>query len=91
MPAKSNINLFPTPLKRCRHKKGWRLVRVKQELIKKGTPISYPTLLTIEHGFKVDKETGQKLPYKPGRRLLADLGKLFKKQAEEMYEDRSKE
>jgi hypothetical protein len=89
MSKKSNIDLEATPLKRCRHKKGWRLVRVKQELIDKGTPISYPVLLTIEHGYKVDK-AGKKLPYKPGRRTLADLGKLFKKKPEDMYEDRSK-
>lgn len=96
-----NPNLKPTPLENLRHKKGWRLVQVKEELKKRGTPISYPTLLRIEHGYRIvitrDKATGEvikekKMPYKPRPGYLMILAKLFKvKDEKSIYEDRSKE
>lgn len=95
-----NPSLNPTPLQKLRHKKGWRLNRVEQELKKRGTPISWPTLLLIDHGFRSvitrDKEgeiiREQKKPYKPRPGYLMILAKLFKvKDANTMYEDRSKE
>lgn len=89
MSKKSITNLEPTPLQRCRHKKGWRLVTVKQKLIEKGTPVSWPILVNIDRGFKRVK--GKNFSYKPTNRTLADIGKLFHKKPEEMYEDRSKE
>lgn len=94
-------NLKPTPLKIHRTKKGWRLVRVDQELKKRGTPISWPTLLKIDHGFRSeiirDKITKKKIKekkvaYKPRTGYLMILAKLFKvKDPNSMYEDRSKE
>lgn len=96
-----NPNLNPTPLEKLRHKKGWRLIQVKDELIKRGTPISYPTLLKIEHGYRTvvmrDKITRKKMkekkmPYKPRAGYLMILAKLFKmKNENDIYEDRSKE
>lgn len=95
-----NPDLNPTPLEMLRHKKGWRLIRVKQELQKRGTPISWPTLLRIEHGYRTviirDKVTKQiikekKMPYKPRTGYLMILAKLFKvKNENSIYEDRSK-
>lgn len=89
----------PSPLRKLRHKKGWRLNEVEKKLIEKGTPVSWPTLLKIDHGFNkviirdihgnILKE--EKRPYKPSMRILSDIGKLFKKPAKEMYEDRSKD
>lgn len=89
MVTKSITNLEPTPLQRFCHKKGWRLVRVKEELIARGTPVSWPILVNINRGFKMVK--GKKFPYHPTNRILIDIGKLFKKKAAQMYEDRSKE
>lgn len=95
-----NPSLNPTPLQKLRNRKGWRLNRVAEELKKRGTPISWPTLLMIDHGFRSviirDKE-GQiikegKKPYKPRPGYLMILAKLFKvKDYSTMYEDRSKE
>ncbi len=96
-----NPTLKPTPLVKLRHKKGWRLTRVHTELLKRGTPISYPTLLRIEHGYRTvivrDKITREitkeiKMPYKPRPGYLMILAKLFKVQdANTIYQDRSKE
>lgn len=94
-----NPDLNPTPLEKLRHKKGWRLNRVETELKERGTPISYPTLLRIEHGYRTvverDKEgnivSEKKMPYTPRPGYLLILAKLFKvKNANEIYEDRSK-
>lgn len=93
-----NSELKATPLKKLRHKKGWRLIKVKQELDKRGTPISWPTLLKIEHGYKTGIIRGlngkilkeQKLLYRPSRRTLADIAKLFKVDIKDVYQDRSK-
>lgn len=92
--------LNPTPLEILRNKKGWRLNRVHQELKKRGTPISYPTLLRIEHGYrsvivrdKITKEIlkEKKMPYKPRPGYLMILAKLFRVADENsIYEDRSK-
>lgn len=96
-----NPNLNPTPLQKLRHKRTWRLVRVKQELLKKGTPIAWPTLLKIDHGYRSliirDKTTKKiisekKVAYKPRIGYLMILAKLFNvKDANSIYEDRSKE
>lgn len=95
-----NPPLIPTPLQKLRHKKGWRLTRVHKELKKKGTPISYPTLLRIEHGYRTevirDEKTNEilgekKMPYKPRAGYLMILAKLFNVKApNSIYEDRSK-
>lgn len=87
-----------TPLRRLRHQKGWRLIRVKQELIKQGTPISWPTLLKIDHGYKSaiirDKQgkiiEEKKMPYTPHPRTLADLAKLFKVKIGKVYQHKNK-
>lgn len=93
-----NPNLNPTPLEKLRHKKGWRLIRVKKELDARGTPISYPTLLRIEHGYRTVIERDKKgnilqeikMPYNPRPGYLMILAKLFKvKDANCIYEDRS--
>lgn len=96
-----NPTLKPTPLVKLRHKKGWRLTRVHTELQKKGTPISYPTLLRIEHGYRTviirDKKTKEiieekKMRYNPRAGYLMILAKLFDVKApNSIYEDRSKE
>lgn len=96
-----NPTLKPTPLVKLRHKKGWRLTRVHIELKKKGTPISYPTLLRIEHGYRTviirDKKTKEiieekKMSYNPRAGYLMILAKLFDVKApNSIYEDRSKE
>lgn len=96
-----STNLKPTPLQIHRNKKGWRLVRVDQELKKKGTPISWPTLIKIDHGFRSviirhkitrKKIKEKKMAYKPRAGYLMILAKLFKvKNPNKMYEDRSKE
>ncbi len=83
-----NPSLNPTPLKKCRHAKGWRLVRVKKELIKIGTPVSWPTLVMVDNGYRSVK--GKKKAYKPNMSTLIFLGKLFKKKPKSMYKDRSK-
>lgn len=95
-----NPNLKPTPLQIHRNKKGWRVVRVAQELKKRGTPISWPTLLKIDHGYRSeiirDKITNEilkekRIAYKPRVGYLMILAKLFKvKDPNKMYEDRSK-
>ena len=94
-----NPNLKPTPLEKLRHKKGWRLIRVKQELDKRQTPISYPTLLRIEHGYRtmiVRDDKGaivneKKIPYKPRHWHLIQLAKLFNvKNPQKIYENRHK-
>lgn len=93
-------NLKPTPLQIHRNKKGWRLNRLEQELKKRGTPISWPTLLIIDHGFRNvitrDKNRNiikeEKKAHKPRPGHLLILAKLFKvADANTMYEDRSKE
>ena len=89
MSTKATTNLNPTPLQKCRHKKGWRLVTVKQKLIERGTPVSWPILVNVDRGFKMVK--GKKMPYHPFDRTLADIGRLFKKKAKDIYEDRSQE
>lgn len=96
-----NPPIKPTPLVKLRHKKGWRLTRVHTELKKRGTTISYPTLLKIEHGYRNmiirDKKTKEiieekKMPYKPRAGYLMILANLFKvKDANTIYQDRSKE
>lgn len=92
-------NLKPTPLQKLRHKKAWRLKRVFKELIKQGTPVSWPTLLKIDHGCKTVIVRGpnreileeKKVAYHPYERTLSDIGKLFKVSSKKVYEDRSKE
>lgn len=92
-------NLKPTPLQKLRHKKAWRLKRVHKELIKQGTPVSWPTLLKIDHGCKTvivrgpDKKIlhEKKVAYHPYERTLSDIAKLFKVKSTQIYEDRSKE
>lgn len=96
-----NPNLNPTPHQKLRHKKGWRLVNVKEQLLKRGTPISWPTLLKIDHGFRSviirDKITRKKIKevraaYKPRPGYLMILAKLYRvKDPNSIYEDRSKE
>lgn len=95
-----NPPLKPTPLEKLRHKKGWRLLRVHKELAKRGTPISYPTLLKIEHGYRseISRDSSgnisreKKVKYKPRAGYLLILAKLFKvKSPNSIYEDRSKE
>lgn len=88
----------PTPLRNLRHKKGWRLNLVHKKLMAQGTPVSWPTLLKIDHGFKKDiiRKNGvivkeKKIPYNPSSRILADIAKLFKVKAKDMYQDRSKD
>lgn len=87
----------PTPHQILRHKKGWRLVHVHQELLKRGTPVSYPTLLMIDKGFRpvnVRDEnkkiiSRKKKKYKPSRYTLILLSKLYKVKPEEIYSDRT--
>ena len=89
--------LRATPLQKLRHQKGWRLIRVQRELQKQGTPISWPTLINIDRGFKVvvirdeNKQIleERKLPYKPGKRLLTDIADLFDVPVKKIYQDRS--
>lgn len=89
----------PAPLKHLRHQKGWRLTEVSIKLKAQGTPISWPTLVNIDHGYRsviVRDKAGKKIrekkaAYKPFRRTLADIAKLFKVKPEDVYEDRSKE
>jgi hypothetical protein len=73
----------PTPLKEFRHKKGWRLNRVESELIKRKIPISWPTLIKIDNGYKsvIIKNTDgtmqrKKAKYNPSNKNLKKLAKL---------------
>lgn len=93
---KSTINA--TPLQTLRHQKGWRLIQVHEKLKDAGTPVSWPTLLKIDHGYvkKIIRKDGviikeKRLPYKPNPRILSDIGKLFHVKAKDMYKDRSKD
>ena len=92
------MNLNPTPLKTLRHKKGWRLSHLCAELKRKETPISWPTLVMIDNGFraKVKRDENGKIisrkrqKYKPSRHILAALAKFFKVKPDAIYSDRSK-
>lgn len=90
--------LRATPLQKLRHIKGWRLVKLHQALKENDTPISWPILVNIDRGYKVktirDKNKKiiekVKLPYKPGRGFLTDIGRIFEVPAKKVYQDRSK-
>ncbi len=87
----------PSLLAELRHQKGWRLIQVHQKLKDRDTPVSWPTLLKIDHGYKTvvvrnrkGRVTGErKIPYKPTRGILRDIAGLFKVKVSKVYEDRS--
>lgn len=90
--------LRATRMQKLRHAKGWRLTDLYEKLKEVKTPISWPILVNIDRGFKTEvirdenKKIIQKkkLPYKPGRGFLADLGKVLDAPANKIYQDRSK-
>lgn len=80
----------PTPVQHRLHELTWSLTRLHQELKKKQTPITYPTLINIKRGYKLIN--GKKKKYSPSlRTTLADIGKVLKIKPEQVYEDRSSE
>lgn len=84
----------PSPLRHLRHKKAWKLIHVYSKLQDQGTPVSWPTLEKIDHGFKSvrDKDGNMiRKKYTPQRRILVDIAKLFKVKPDKIYEDRSKD
>ena len=90
--------LRATQMQKLRHRKGWRLVQLHEALKENDTPISWPILVNIDRGYKIkivrdkNKKIVEriKLPYKPGRGFLTDLGKLLDAPANKIYQDRSK-
>lgn len=87
----------PAPLRELRHKKGWRLVHVSEQLIKRGTPVSWPILINIDRGYKVLilRDNTKKIisiqikKYNPSRHTKNDIAKLFKVKPQQIYADRS--
>lgn len=79
----------PTPLRKFRHQKGWRLVRVETELKKKKIPISWPMLVNLDRGFKTNN--GIKEKYFPGEVIRKKLAKLMGIKPAKVYADRSKD
>lgn len=87
----------PAPLRELRQKKGWRLIHVSEQLIKRGTPVSWPILINIDRGYKaiITRDSNSKIinihkkKYNPSRHTKADIAKLFKVKPEEIYADRS--
>lgn len=89
----------PTPLQHLRHQKGWRLITVAEKLKEKNTPVSWPTLVNFDRGYRAviirdkkgNKVREEKRKYSPGRHTCEDIARLFKANPEEIYQDRSKE
>lgn len=89
----------PTPLQKLRHKKAWTLSQLYLKLREAETPISFPTLILLDHGYRskvIRDENGkisrkEKLPYTPNPRTLADIARLFNVKPSAVYEDRSKQ
>lgn len=79
----------PTPLRKWRHNKGWRLVRVEKELKSKSIPISWPMLVNIDRGFKTKGKI--KFSYFPGEAIRKKLSRLMNLKPERVYADRSQE
>lgn len=89
----------PTPLQKLRHKKAWTLSELNLKLIEAKTPVSFPTLINIDRGYrskvlrdefgKIDRR--EKLPYHPNPRTLADIARLFNVKPSSVYKDRSKQ
>lgn len=79
----------PTPLRKWRHNKGWRLNCVEKELIRKKIPISWPMLVNIDRGFKTKGKI--KFSYFPGEAIRKKLSKLMQLKPEKVYADRSQE
>lgn len=86
----------PTPLKKLRYKKGWRLIHVYKELIRLKTPISWPTLIKIDNGYTTAWD-GQKImgkikkKYTPGKKALQKLSKLTGIKSSKIYAHRHDE
>lgn len=86
----------PTPLQHLLHKKTWTLTYLQARLKENNTPCSYPTLLMIKNGYRskrVKNKDGHltkvKIKYKPNRRTLTDIAKIFKVNPLEIYQDRN--
>lgn len=79
----------PTPLRKFRHQKGWRLIQVETELKKKKIPISWPMLVNIDRGYKTKGKI--KLSYFPGEIIRKKLSKLMNLKPNKVYADRSKD
>lgn len=79
----------PTPLRKFRHKKGWRLVQVERELKRKKISISWPMLVNIDRGFKTKGKI--KFSYFPGETIRKKLSKLMGIEPAKVYIDRSKD